>query len=129
MKPVTTMNNLIVLEHIEKSFDEQQVLSDFSYTFKDKGSYLIYGPSGCGKTTLINIIAGIETIDHGRYTINGDTITNATRRNSLFLSMSYITQDSYFIDYLTVQENLELSCDKSDARNAKWWRKTKSRYY
>lgn len=94
----------IRLLHVYKSYDKQKVLEDFNYTFADKGGYLFFGPSGCGKTTLLNIIAGVETADSGSYYLDGVV----SHQNQIYQEMTYIAQDVYLIDYLTIRENLEL---------------------
>lgn len=109
MKGLDTMKDRIVLRHISKSYGKQIIFQDFSYTFKEKGGYLLFGPSGCGKTTLLNIIAGIETIDRGDYYFDGEDVS----KNLNYKSLSYITQDVYLIDYLTIRENLEISCENT----------------
>lgn len=50
---------------IKKSFDELEVISDFSASFEPASVTAILGPSGCGKTTLLNIIAGILPASEG----------------------------------------------------------------
>src|SRR3981081_1572237 len=37
--------------------------------------FALLGPSGCGKTTLLRLIAGFETPDHGRIIIDGADVT------------------------------------------------------
>src|SRR5438105_7715922 len=38
----------------------------------------IMGPSGCGKTTLLNCLAGLDTIDEGDIFIQGDNLRDLT---------------------------------------------------
>src|SRR5437588_12516301 len=38
----------------------------------------IMGPSGCGKTTLLNCLAGLDTIDEGDICIKGDNWRDVT---------------------------------------------------
>lgn len=99
---------MIHLRNIDFTYQQQQVLKRFTYTFQEHGFYLLLGPSGCGKTTLLNIIAGLLTPCSGEYLFQGKTIIGKEDRESLFLNFSYITQDSYFIEYLTMEENLRL---------------------
>lgn len=105
------MGAIIQLSHISKKYGQQKVFENFSYKFPKIGGVLLFGPSGCGKTTLLNIIAGIESLDEGDYLFNQQKIINS---NMLYQEFAYITQDVYLIDYLTVQENLKLSCEKKD---------------
>jgi putative ABC transport system ATP-binding protein len=40
------------------------------------GEFLaIMGPSGCGKSTLLNLVAGLDLVDDGELTIDGEVIT------------------------------------------------------
>lgn len=105
---------MIQLKNISKSYDTQEVLHDFSYTFKQNGFYLLFGPSGCGKTTCINIIAGIVPYDQGNIFYCGKKVSDTKTQQSLFQDIAYLTQDSYFIDYLTARENLQLICQDED---------------
>lgn len=55
----------ILVKSIEKSFGQQTVLKDFSYTFPAGKTTCIMGESGCGKTTLLRIMMGLEKPDEG----------------------------------------------------------------
>jgi NitT/TauT family transport system ATP-binding protein len=52
----------------------QTVVEDCSFTLESGQLTVLIGPSGCGKTTLINILAGYETVDSGSIKINGQPI-------------------------------------------------------
>lgn len=56
----------IIVEHLSKSYNNLQVLRDFSFRFPEKKTTCILGESGCGKTTLLHIILGIEKADAGK---------------------------------------------------------------
>ncbi|MCL2397939.1 MAG: ATP-binding cassette domain-containing protein [Defluviitaleaceae bacterium] len=53
------------LRHIYKNFGDHNVLTNLSLFFPENRVTAIMGPSGSGKTTIINIIAGLQTPDHG----------------------------------------------------------------
>lgn len=55
---------MLKLTDITKKFDDKVIFDGFSYTFEDKGIYLIKGDSGIGKTTLLRMIAGLDN-DYG----------------------------------------------------------------
>ena len=55
----------ITAEHLQKSYGENCVLRDLSFTLKAGGRYLLMAPSGAGKTTLLRILTGITKADEG----------------------------------------------------------------
>lgn len=98
---------MIRLNHINKKFGDQIIFDDFSYEFNN-GLYVLFGESGCGKTTLLNIICGIENFDSGAITIDDITYEKQVNWENIKSKVGYMTQDSYWIDYLTIGEQLEL---------------------
>ena len=65
-------NIIIDIEHLSKSFGDQQVLKDISLYIR-KGEFVtLLGPSGCGKTTLLRMIAGFLQPDEGRIMMEWD---------------------------------------------------------
>ena len=63
----------IELEHVGKSYADQELLHDFSYLLLRDDRIGIIGPNGSGKSTLLKILAGLLQIDTGTVTI-GETI-------------------------------------------------------
>ena len=105
---------MIVCENLHKQYGQQVVLSDFSCCFAHAGFYLLYGESGSGKTTLINILSGMIPFEGGKISVNGQAFTACVDWPDESLSFDYITQDSFFADFLTVFENLELISDDKE---------------
>lgn len=60
---------MIELSHLDFSYGDRTVLSDFSLTLPTQGITALQGPSGCGKTTLLRLLAGLERPQSG--TISG----------------------------------------------------------
>jgi len=98
---------------ISKSYNQQKVLEDFSYNFKDTGFYLLFGESGSGKTTLLNVLAGHLPYEKGAIDIGGVTYSTQIDIEAVGGYVDYITQDANFIDYLSVYDNLAL-CSRDD---------------
>lgn len=88
-----------------KSFGEKKVLWDFSLRFPERGTVCLFGPSGCGKTTLLNCIAGFETLDSGTVSGVGD------RR------VSCVFQEDRLLPWCTAEENIEAVLKGSRAEN------------
>ena len=59
---------------LEKSF-EKTLFDNFDLEIEAGQIVAITGPSGCGKTTLLRCICGLEELDEGSITLNGDDIT------------------------------------------------------
>ena len=67
----------IVLEHIDKFYEENHVLKDINLTIEDGDFMTLLGPSGCGKTTTLRVISGLEKPQNGKMTINDEKIIDA----------------------------------------------------
>lgn len=99
---------MISCENISKSFPGQSVIENFSYRFSDTGLYLLYGESGSGKTTFLNILAGFLPFEGGSIEWNGQPFDKQVDNVITKETVEYITQDSFFVDFLTVADNLRL---------------------
>ena len=56
---------LLEINHVEKSFDDLNVLKDISLSVEDGEIISIIGPSGSGKSTLLRCATMLETMDSG----------------------------------------------------------------
>jgi spermidine/putrescine transport system ATP-binding protein len=56
---------LLRLNHLAKTYGNNQVLNNFNLTILDGEFFTLLGPSGCGKTTVLRMIAGLESADVG----------------------------------------------------------------
>ncbi len=53
------------LEHVSKSYDDKEVIKDFSYEVHRGDKIAIIGSNGRGKTTLAKLMAGVIDPDYG----------------------------------------------------------------
>lgn len=106
---------MIICKAISKKYAQEKVISNFSYSFPETGFILLFGESGCGKTTLLNILAGVTSFDEGEIIFKNEIYKNRVDWKRLSSIMGYITQDTHFIDYLTVLDNLKLSSMNDEA--------------
>ncbi len=73
------MNNIIELNNISKSFDNQKktsVLKNLSFKFKKGKIYSLSGPSGSGKSTLLNLLSLIDRPSSGNIKIDNRNINH-----------------------------------------------------
>ncbi|HJT58899.1 MAG TPA: ABC transporter ATP-binding protein [Ktedonobacteraceae bacterium] len=71
----------------------------------------IMGPSGCGKTTLLNCLAGLDTVDEGDIFIQGDNLRDLSdneRTAYRARHMGFVFQDFNLLPMLSAVENVEL---------------------
>jgi len=66
-------NKIIEIEHLNKSFGDKNLVTDFNYVFKKKDRVGIVGPNGAGKTTFLNMITGQLAPDSGKVSIGQTT--------------------------------------------------------
>jgi ABC-type lipoprotein export system ATPase subunit len=71
----------------------------------------IMGPSGCGKTTLLNCLAGLDSVDEGDIFIQGDNLHDLSdneRTSYRAKHMGFVFQDFNLLPMLSAVENVEL---------------------
>ena len=108
-------NLLIRTRSVSKSYDEEQVLSDFNLDVW-KGSITgILGSSGSGKTTALRLIAGFDRPDAGIIEMKNEVIVSdevwlpPERRN-----IGMVFQDYALFPHLTVEKNIAFGLGKND---------------
>lgn len=99
---------MIEIKNLNKSFDEKEILKDFSCEIKD-GEFVVFaGKSGCGKTTLLNIIGALDKPDSGVIIVDGIDITKRKNQKEYFKNIvGFLFQNFALIENKTVKENLE----------------------
>ncbi|MFT4556998.1 MAG: ABC transporter ATP-binding protein [Planctomycetales bacterium] len=73
---------MIRLSGITQHYGVRPVLKDLNLEIGDSGVTAIVGPNGMGKTTLLSVLAGVLTPQHGTVEING-LIRRSTEKNEL----------------------------------------------
>ncbi len=63
---------LLEVNHVQKSFDDVEVLKDISFKVKEGEVVAIIGPSGSGKSTLLRCATKLEEMDSGEIIYGGD---------------------------------------------------------
>lgn len=68
------MENIIVVQHLSKSFGTHEVLKDIDFSVNKGEVVCIIGASGSGKSTLLRCINLLEKPDSGKIIYNGGNI-------------------------------------------------------
>ena len=89
----------ILMEKINKSYGDKEVLRDFTTKFEEGTVTFITGESGIGKTSIIRILMGLESYQSGRISgLEGKEI-------------SVVFQDDCLCDKLSLDKNLSMVID------------------
>lgn len=65
----------IALRSLRKEYGDQVAIPDLDLDIHDGEFFTLLGPSGCGKTTLLRMIAGFNSIEHGTISFD-DAVIN-----------------------------------------------------
>lgn len=85
--------------------ERMMALAELSLKINDNEFFCLVGPSGCGKSTLLKIIAGLESVDGGIVTIDGERIHGPG------LNRGMVFQDYALFPWLTVKQNIEFGLE------------------
>src|SRR5215813_11945023 len=104
---------MIALEHVSKRYgagpSAVMALADVSLEVSEGEFLSIMGPSGSGKSTLLNLLAGLDTPDHGRVVMGGRNLAQLSdnARSDLRLrEIGFVFQSFNLFPTFTVEENI-----------------------
>lgn len=92
---------MLTLDHVSKSFGDRVVLADLSLRLERGEVYGLLGANGAGKTTTINLICHLLRPDRGTITLDGQTISEATKGR-----IGIAPQENLLYRSLSCRENL-----------------------
>jgi phospholipid/cholesterol/gamma-HCH transport system ATP-binding protein len=108
--PKHDSNEVVVdIQHISKTFDTNEVLTDISLQVKRGENVVVLGKSGQGKSVTIQCIVGLLYPDEGTVKVFGDDVAkmNDRRLKKLRTRVGFLFQSGALYDSMTVRENLE----------------------
>ncbi len=93
----------ININTIHKYYGDVHVIKDISLDIKSQSFTVLVGPSGCGKSTMLRMIAGLEDINSGTISIDGEVVNDLPpkQRNIAMVFQSYA-----LYPHMTVFDNM-----------------------
>jgi glutamate transport system ATP-binding protein len=105
-----TREPLIVLSGVNKHFGRLHVLKDINLTVGRGEVVVIIGPSGSGKSTLCRTVNGLEPVESGTITVDGEPLPAEGRALArLRADVGMVFQSFNLFSHKTVLENVMLA--------------------
>ena len=76
-------DTVLEVKALSKSFADNNVLNNISFSLENGKVMSVIGSSGSGKTTLLRCITGLETADSGQITVCGEKVFDSERKTKL----------------------------------------------
>jgi phospholipid/cholesterol/gamma-HCH transport system ATP-binding protein len=100
--------DILVLDHVEKSFGDQRVLSGIDLTCRRNETTCIVGGSGAGKTTLLRLVVALDKPTRGRILVDGEDIVPMSEQklNRVRHKFGMVYQYAALLDSINVLDNV-----------------------
>lgn len=117
--------DIIVCKDVKKSFETERgivdVIGSVNLTVPENELLVLFGPGQCGKTTLINVMAGLETVSSGVVTVDGKKVEKPGPDRGV------VYQATALFPWLTVMGNVEYGLKAKGVPKKE--RKERAQYY
>jgi phospholipid/cholesterol/gamma-HCH transport system ATP-binding protein len=106
--------NFFEFRNVYKSFDDNAVLKDVTFSVKRGETCVIMGRSGVGKSVSLKHIMGFMRADSGRIFVDGEDVTDFTEAQfePVRRKVTMVFQSGALFDSLTVAENIAFPLEK-----------------
>jgi ABC-type polar amino acid transport system ATPase subunit len=105
-----TGQHLVELREVSKSFGYNLVLDGIDLSIDRGEAVVVAGPSGSGKSTMLRCINGLEEIDSGEISFDGQSVTRSGRGISrLRAEIGMVFQQFNLFPHKTVLQNITLA--------------------
>ena len=101
---------VIQVKNLTKSYNDDRILDNISFSVARGEIFMIVGGSGSGKSTLMRQMIGLEAPDRGHVYIEDTDITNCADRDfrNALNKIGLLFQSSALIGSMTIGENVAL---------------------
>lgn len=103
------MGPVVEVKNLYKSFSNNHILKDFSFSVENGENLAILGKSGSGKSVLIKCIINLIPADEGQIFVLNSNIDELEQDDldKLRAKVGFLFQSNALYDSMTVRENLE----------------------
>nr|WP_319219841.1 ABC transporter ATP-binding protein [uncultured Trichococcus sp.] len=101
--------DILTIAGLRKSFGNQRVLNDLSFSVPEGSIYGFIGKNGSGKTTTMKIVLGLLQADAGEISVCGEKVRYGDTRTNRFIG--YLPDVPEFYGFMTAKEYLRLCGD------------------
>ena len=104
-------NKIIELHHVDKSFDDKNILHNFSYVFKKGDRIGVAGKNGMGKSTFLNLVTQQILPDKGKVIVGETTVFGYYEQKGLQFDESERVIDivKNIAEYITMADGSTIS--------------------
>jgi phospholipid/cholesterol/gamma-HCH transport system ATP-binding protein len=121
MKQNSEPQNVVTVSSLSKSFGQQEVLRDISFSLGSNENLVVLGKSGSGKSVLIKCIVGLMVPDSGVIDVMGTEITRISIKqlNEVRKRIGFLFQSAALYDSMSVRQNLEFHLERVKKEKSK----------
>ncbi|MFX1263162.1 MAG: ABC transporter ATP-binding protein [Promethearchaeota archaeon] len=102
------MKHLLELRKVYHYYGKAKALEEVNLTVEEGSLDAVIGPNGAGKSTLLRAISGLEEIDRGRISFNGERIDELDAYQIARRGIAQCPERRRLFYDMSVMENLEL---------------------
>ena len=104
---------MIEVKNISKTFGDNRVLKNVSFTIEKGKTNLIIGQSGMGKSVFLKSVVGLHSVDEGEILYDGRDLTkmNDAELKTLRREIGMVFQGGALFNSSTVEENIRFPLD------------------
>jgi iron(III) transport system ATP-binding protein len=110
------MNQIVQIRNLQKVFPKGNICiaKDINLDIKEGEIFTILGKSGSGKTTFLRMIAGLETPDDGKISIDNNIVfSNTINLQAKNRKVAVVFQNYALLPHLSIASNITFGSDAS----------------
>ncbi len=101
---------LLEIKNMKKAYGDNVIFEDMNMTIHKGEVVVLIGPSGCGKSTFLRCLNGLEPIQGGEITIDGEVIDGKSKNIAAMRQRIGMVFQSYeLFPHKTILQNITLA--------------------